>query len=550
MKRNQKHWLALVCLTLTCYNLVGQTTDTTQSEEFSFVTKYKPVLAESKRMEETPKITKEKAEKPTFSYSIVPIQYQTNKIVHTLPPVNHKFRIKDSVNSNYVKFGMGNINGLLGELYLGNKKSEKYGYGVYWNHLSTKERKTIQAWGENKALLFGNVYGKKINYGASFAYDRVKNYYYGYNTDSIVNTSEEEFKNFANAYQLKAYVSSVKPNKNGIKSRTNLLFHYFDNNATMKETHYALGTNLHKKFMKTIEGGADINFTYTENDNGRDTLDILKRRMNINLRPYVSKTMGASTFTGALNAVVSNANKEDFKLLIFPEFYFKNLLIKDQLTAFASITGGVKAYTYKERFGMNPFIDESSYLNNEITAWKVSGGLDGKIGPKSNFKIELGIKKMTNLLLHANIGDSLNRFSPISDNARVQFVKANINYSVFKKVRFGLAVDFNNYELEFYDDAIGLPTLVLDVYGQYKLGNKIMAKVNLVTVGTREQFNFNEGESVTLNSYTDLNAGLEYFYKSFSVFVQANNILGTSYERYYNYDSYGFNIMGGLSARF
>ena len=78
-----------------------------------------------------------------------------------------------------------------------------------------------------------------------------------------------------------------------------------------------------------------------------------------------------------------------------------------------------------------------------------------------------------------------------------------------------------------------------------------MVKLGVTTLGSREQMNFNSNkEIVTLNSYTDLNLGLEYFYKKFSFFVQGNNLLGQTYERYYNYDSFGLNILGGITARF
>jgi hypothetical protein len=541
------HLLGLSIIMLaSASDMVAQAKDSTQNEEFEFSVNYKPILAESKRMEETPVIVKDKTQKPNFSYKVVPIQFQTNKIVHTLPPVNHKFKIKDSINGNYAKFGMGNINGILGEMYLGNRKDGKYGYGVYYNHYSSKKNKTPQSIGENNAVLFGNVFTKKIKYGASFKYLRTKNSYYGFNPGSVLNKEESNLNNFSNSYAINTYLAGTKPNKHGYRIANNLDFHFFDSETGMKESYYALKTDITKKFVKNIHGALGIGVNYTNNDNGIDTSDILTRRLNFRIRPSIEYSMGKSTFRAAINTVVSNANKTNYKLLIFPQLYFDYSIIKDELNVFASLTGDVKEYTYKEMFEINPFIKESSFLQNEITAWKASGGLRGKIGPKSNFGLEIGIKKMNNYLMFVSNKDSLNRFTPRSNTGNITFIKSNVDYSVLKKLRLGLGVSFSDYNF----DALGLPTLVLNLYGQYKLGNKVMAKLNATTMGNREQYNFNTDKKVNLNSYTDLSAGLEYFYKRFSIFVQANNLLGESYERYYNYDSYGINFLGGLTARF
>ena len=413
---------------LSSTKLVAQQQDTAQNEEFEFSVNYKPIIAESKRMEETPVIKKEKSIKPTFTYSVIPIQFQTNKIVHTLPPVNHKLKINDTINGNYAKFGMGNINAFLGELYLSNRKNEKHGYGLYYNHLSSKERKTVQAWNDNKLVLFGNVYTKKFKYGASFDYNRIKNNYYGYNQDSVENTTDDNFDNLTNSYAISSYLSNVKPNRYGFNIENKMDFHYFESQLNMKESFYKLNSTISKKVNRDIKGTLGLGLSYTTNENGVDTLDIEKRRLNFRIRPGVEYAKGKSVFGGAINAVVSNANKENHYLFIYPQLYLRHALIKDELNLFANLTGDIKEYTYKELYSINPFIGEKGYLQNETTSWQIKGGVNGKISPKSNFYLELGLKKMSNMLLLVNNRDSFNRFSPVASSGNVTFVKANVDY--------------------------------------------------------------------------------------------------------------------------
>ncbi|MNY45426.1 TonB dependent receptor [compost metagenome] len=56
---------------------------------------------------------------------------------------------------------------------------------------------------------------------------------------------------------------------------------------------------------------------------------------------------------------------------------------------------------------------------------------------------------------------------------------------------------------------------------------------------------------VTIPSFADFNAGAEYrIKKQLGVFVKANNIFGTEYERYQYYPRLGFNIIGGINFSF
>jgi outer membrane receptor protein involved in Fe transport len=67
-----------------------------------------------------------------------------------------------------------------------------------------------------------------------------------------------------------------------------------------------------------------------------------------------------------------------------------------------------------------------------------------------------------------------------------------------------------------------------------------------------ELYALTKGDQVAkLNTIADIGAGAEYSYiPRLSAFVQANNILNNKYERWRNYEAYGFNIFGGLRLKF
>jgi outer membrane receptor protein involved in Fe transport len=54
-----------------------------------------------------------------------------------------------------------------------------------------------------------------------------------------------------------------------------------------------------------------------------------------------------------------------------------------------------------------------------------------------------------------------------------------------------------------------------------------------------------------LNGVFDLNLGVSYDYnKTFGFFLNINNVTSARYFRWYNYPTYGFNVLGGLNIRF
>ena len=59
------------------------------------------------------------------------------------------------------------------------------------------------------------------------------------------------------------------------------------------------------------------------------------------------------------------------------------------------------------------------------------------------------------------------------------------------------------------------------------------------------------GRNDDLNALFDLNVGGEYWFsKNFGAFLQLNNLLDNTRQRWYFYPTYGINVLGGISVRF
>ena len=65
------------------------------------------------------------------------------------------------------------------------------------------------------------------------------------------------------------------------------------------------------------------------------------------------------------------------------------------------------------------------------------------------------------------------------------------------------------------------------------------------------QYRGKDGEAYKGETAFDLNAGAEFrITKNFNLWVQLNNIFNNKYERWHQYEVYGFNILGGITYSF
>ena len=101
-----------------------------------------------------------------------------------------------------------------------------------------------------------------------------------------------------------------------------------------------------------------------------------------------------------------------------------------------------------------------------------------------------------------------------------------------------------------------LPTMQASFLGKYK-EDKWFATTNMFYVSERKdalynaQFPSSLRGIETINSFIDVNLnGGYHFNDKFSAFLKANNILNTKYQRFANFDTQGFQILGGITYKF
>ena len=154
-----------------------------------------------------------------------------------------------------------------------------------------------------------------------------------------------------------------------------------------------------------------------------------------------------------------------------------------------------------------------------------------------------------------------NSFEVIYDKVKTVSAFGELSFDVNRDFNLRLNGEVFSYNTKVEDEAWNLPNLKASVQGNYQIGENWYAGADLFYVGERKDQKryllqtFQEGnatpEEVTADSFFDINANLGYrFNEQLSAFVKGKNLLGNTYERWYEYPVLGLQVMAGVTYKF
>jgi hypothetical protein len=132
-------------------------------------------------------------------------------------------------------------------------------------------------------------------------------------------------------------------------------------------------------------------------------------------------------------------------------------------------------------------------------------------------------------------------------------IHGDLNYIVKENLKFTLSGDYNNYTPTNQLKVWYHPNMEISLTGQYIFKKSFIFNAMFTYLGAQfAPVNIGGTETVkTINGYPDLNIGFEYTYtRVLSVFINVNNIANVSYQRWLNYPTQGFNVLGGIRLAF
>lgn len=517
--------------------IAGQTIEITQS--------YKPEIAKPVRPVITPSLPHIDTTKPRFQYEVP--QQTLSYTYHSVPIRPLALGRQEMVMpfQNYVKAGFGNLSSVYVDAGVGSLKAEDYETALHFSHLSQKGPVVNQQSSRTNFDASGKYYtgGHALSAGLDILHNG--NTYYGYDHDSFEYAKNSIRQAFTGA-NIRIGAENTEANKWNVWYKPTIDFGIYNDKFNAKERTFAFDIPASLAIDSTLSFSLGIRGNFTQLKN--DSFDIGNNYFQVN--PAMDLKFDATDIHIGLSPTWGKENT----CYLLPDLRLNTRIFNNGMTLIAGWKGNLIQNTYQQLSTKNPFL-YNIYDVKQTKADQVYGGFESALGQHVSFGGTLSWRQWKDLALFVNdytLNADGKQFAVVYDS-KVQALSldAFIRYQIGNV--FGLSASgtwFNFYNTETFDKTYHEPMLRLG-------GNMYIHPIEKLHININADFwdgiyaRTNTGENDKLPAFLDLSAHAEYnIIPRLSLFLQLNNILGTKYERWNQYQAYGFNIIGGLRFKF
>ncbi len=244
-----------------------------------------------------------------------------------------------------------------------------------------------------------------------------------------------------------------------------------------------------------------------------------------------------------------NAIAGDEEFFIYPDVELSYLLANG-FSISAGVTGDLDVNSYKF------FSRDNPYLVEHLSGLRHSEYLEIYGAFSANFyalqlSARAGYRQIDNLPFYAaNSEQEFYQFDIGYDTTNLVFLDVNAKANILKGLQLVGTLVANFYSPEDQEKAWYLPRMNINAGAIYTaLEGRLELKGDVFFQQAVEFIELDFGEQP--NSLIDLSIGAEYLIsENFGLFAQLNNVANNKATRWYAYQNYGLNVLGGISARF
>ena len=501
------------------------------------------------------------SDNPTFSdstqkISVAPFGIDSHKAnanyqVDTIKAAKMEGEPLTKLYNALIKLGLGTYSTPYAELWFNNLRSKEYVWGTRYKHLSSSATYKNYGFGgfsDNEFSLYGKRFLKDYTMYGDFDYKRNVVHFYGY--DPSLHSLDKDFTaqrfNLFNATGgLKSHYTQKDKINHDIKlNYYNLadLYKVSENNINAEAV---VQTQLNKEVLK-VNGGIDFYNYKTTADTINNTIIML----NPNFVATGDKYIAAIGVTAVMDVFVQS------KFYFYPNVILSYNVIDEIIIPYIGATGGLQKNSFRSLTDENPFVLSELSMKNTNKKYELYGGIKGTLSSKIAFNAKASYSGMNDIALFVNYTEDIlkNRFNVIYDAGEVLNIRGEVSYQLREKLRINLNGDYFNYKMKTELKAWYKPQVKVALSANYNLEEKIVAKINVFYIDSQFAKTIDNTQKVTpvsLKGVFDVNLGAEYRYtKKLGFFFNLNNVAAMRYNRWLNYPTQRFSLMGGVSYSF
>ena len=509
---------------------------------------FKPVLREAAKINFNAVPPVADTTKPRLTYNI-PVQnlmfaYQPAE----LKPVALQV---DSLTAweynNYIKAGIGNVHQpyIQAGFSFGNNTNSYF--NAFANHYTSKGDLPFQKNSLTSVGLAGTVRSVQNNeWNGRIGFKSEDVYYYGFRPTTL-NFTKEQLRQRFSTYDAKLSFRNYAPTEFGLLYNPNLSISVFSNNLKPRgqETNSVLDLPLEKSFGENFGFKLQLVADLTGFKPGGKDADMINNNVYL-IKPTVLYK-GSSVYVHG--GVIPSWDQGKFNLLpnVMVDFHVPEQPFVVQLGWIGYYNKG----SYQRFAGINPWIAQpDSLLNTRVQERYV--GIKGSAGNHLTYSARLGFNLYKNMPLFVNDTVDGKTFLTVYEPSMQSLsLHGEVGYTWGEAFSVSAKLDFNQYnKLKQQKKAWGL--LPVEFTGSLKWRLlKDLWLTSDIFAWDGAQYRGKNLDNYKGDAAFDWSAGLEFrITRQFNLWVQTNNIFNNKYERWNQYQSYGFNILGGIVYSF
>ena len=520
------------------------TLDTVKPNVLTITSTFKPFLRSASKLNFTASMPMLDTNKLNLAYSI-PAQ----NLIFTYQPVPIKpIAYTNSVNttianSNYIKLGFGNYAKPYAETGLS--------FGSNKTTLFTVLAKYHQAKG---SILFQESTQAQVNLNAdfntiknhdlvaSFLYKLTAQNKYGTNPNFVFNKDQlkQNFNTAEAAFQLHSKASS----EFGITYHPKLKASLFFDDKQANEASIILEAPIEKYISKKISLGvgilADLSFYKNNNTSISNNVFAIQPKIQFTNQDLMIRLGVQPTW-----------NNTELELL--PDIAAEYFLAKEKFIVLGGIKSWIQKNTFQSMASINPYIDQPTMFLNTKTN-EIFAGLKGAVGKHFSFAGKLSFIKTTNQVLFAN--DTANNKSQnfnilYEPNLKSIKISGEISYTDKEKFSLVTGVVFTQFTAqEKHEKAFGILPFEINSSVRYHVLKDVVLKSDLF-IWDGAHYRVKNNITGKSKMVLDLNIGAEVkVLKNTNFYLDLNNLFNTEYQRWNQYNVFGFNVVAGVVYSF
>lgn len=528
----------------------------------------------------------------SFDYYITPERLDVTFPPSRLTPTKMGSDPLRKLYRDFLRVGFGYPITPLIELSIHNPDNSKFSYGINVHHFSAwakqmgkkMEKYPDSPVSDTKAHLFFTSFFKNQTLYSSVGYNHQMARLSGFNRDSLAYIPnidryyEKSYKDSLNNafHHVKAEVgirSNYVLEEKKLKQDARLNYDFITTNWKDMEHHIALTSFFayDARFMK-VSGSQHyrlgFNFDYYHNqwnDFWPDGDKITDYSVKVEFKPVINFTLKEyHLLFGAGIPIIYNFHEEKSRVPIYPIAELQLGLIPGILSIYAGVDGKTEFNSLENLLYENPFLkphlDSLKFTRNQVAIY---GGVKGNIWKKLNYHVaaRYAFEKDKHFFLLDTTVLLKNQFDVIYQDVNTVNVSVNLNWEVISSLY--LNIDANYWGHFFPDEVEGgpkhvawyKPSWTVAFNGKYVLKEKMIFDLGfdlefgrkaLVPLSIPDEYRVE-----TMKPILDFGIGFEYiFSKRFSAFARISNIAGQHYAKYYDFKSYGINVLLGVTYSF